>query len=365
MEKEEIKINFSEIPYLSSGEEHRTRTVHSPISIAITFAAVILIGASLTIHAALMVKAIRICKNDGGDILLSAVLPTAVTSNINNEKVDNKSVKKKNSENENPDTPASGNGSVSYINCDLSSKEKNALALMNETSLLPDIVQIAKRKRPLMTLGEISSKYGQDSPAVLIYHTHGTESYCECAESSFRSEDITKNVVAVGTSLTEELEKYGIKAIHLKEMYDIADFNGAYDRSTTAVRAVLGANPSIQFMLDIHRDSVDRNGEYIKCASRVDGNDAAQLMFVVGTDEGGSGHTGWQDNLAVALQLQSAMWNKSDSIMRPVDLKEASFYQDTGPGALIVEFGSCGNSLNEAKASAKLFASVIYGYLKG
>ena len=352
MEKNELKIDFETLTEPAAAPAAKGRRGILPA--AVTFAAAVLIFTSLTVHTLLLVKAAELCRREGGDMLLSLVLSDTVKKQPEREKeeIPRSAGKEEKTEEKKP----------LYINCDLSCNEENAMAVMNETDIVPDLASLFESEKPIPAKDEIYGEYGEGAPLFLIYHTHGTEAYAECADSGYRTTDCSLNVVAVGDVMAKRLENAGMGVVHLREMFDEGDFNTAYDRSTQAVREVLSENPSIQYVLDIHRDSVDRNGEMVKCAFDIGGEEYAQLMFVCGTDAGGSSHESWRENLTVSLQLQSLLWQKSGNLMRPVNLKEASFYQDTRAGALIVEFGASGNSLDEAKRSAKLFADVLTEY---
>ena len=97
----------------------------------------------------------------------------------------------------------------------------------------------------------------------------------------------------------------------------------------------------------------------------VEGVSAAQIMLVVGTDHAGSGHAAWQNNLSVALKLQSAALAFDPDLMRPLNLRSASFNQQYTPGSLIVEVGSAANSLSEAKLAGMIFAEAASRVIEG
>lgn len=86
-------------------------------------------------------------------------------------------------------------------------------------------------------------------------------------------------------------------------------------------------------------------------------------MLVCGTDEGGSGHTEWRDNLSFALTLQAALHTSYSGLMRPINLRTASFYQDLRKGSLLLEVGTSANTLAEAKRSAVLFAAALADHI--
>ncbi|MBP5755494.1 MAG: stage II sporulation protein P, partial [Clostridia bacterium] len=148
-------------------------------------------------------------------------------------------------------------------------------------------------------------------------------------------------------------------AIHDLNMYDEGDFSAAYSKSRAATEEWLKKYPSIRYVLDIHRDSVESGGLAAAAVAEVEGRRAAQIMIVVGTDEKAGRHTGWKTNLANAVKLWKALYAISPSLVRPIYLRSASFNQDISPGALIIEVGSQGNTLEEAQESARLLARAM------
>lgn len=327
------------------------------VSIVIALSCIILCAAGILLHAAAAKELFDSVKGRTKQLLVSTVLPGATASPTQSDSVPGRH----DSDSREKDSSSSDVPTAEYVSADLSTDAEGAVDISNETSYTPDINALSVGARPIAVQSET-----EDSPLVLIYHTHGTEAYAESASSSFRSSDISKNVVAVGTTIAEVLEEAGIHSIHLEEMFDSENWSAAYDTSTVAVREALKKYPSIKYIFDVHRDCIgnDEVG-YIRSAAEYEGMETAQLMFVCGTDQGGSGHTTWQSNLAFALQLQKKLWYKSKNLMRPVDLRCASFYQDTGNGALLAEFGTCANTLNEAKKGAVLFASALADYILG
>jgi len=87
-------------------------------------------------------------------------------------------------------------------------------------------------------------------------------------------------------------------------------------------------------------------------------------MLGVGTDHSGASHPGWQDNLSIALKLNELLREVSDTLMRPINLRGASFNQQYSPGFLLLEAGSCGNTLDEAKRSGIHFADALAKLIK-
>ncbi len=237
---------------------------------------------------------------------------------------------------------------------------KGDILFKNETDYTFDTSSILNSGYPIEPAG--------DEPSVLILHTHATECYTEEGQSRVtdtRSSDPTKNMVAVGAVLAEELTERGIGVIHCTVMHDEASYSEAYIKSKEAVAKYLAEYPEIKYVIDVHRDAISTaDGSMAKPMITKDGQDLAQLMLVVGTDEGGADHPGWKTNLCVALRTQAALIEYDDSLARPVNLRSASFNQQLSPGSLLLEVGSCANTLTEAKASARVFAEIFAELIK-
>lgn len=231
-----------------------------------------------------------------------------------------------------------------------------ALHIINDTSYRVNLSAYSQRTYP------ITAAIG-DEPLVLIVHTHGTESYLPdgvdyyLPNEDFRSEDPSQTVVAVGETIAETLRSMGIPVLHDTTMHDRDDFNNAYTESRAAIRSALAEHPSIRYVLDVHRDSIfDRNDRCEKTLTTIDGKNMAQIMLVVGTDEGGAAHSGWQTNLTVATHLQEQLNRLSPTLARPINLRTAAFNQALTTGSLLLEVGSCGNTIREACDAGRLFA---------
>jgi len=229
------------------------------------------------------------------------------------------------------------------------------LTLTNETPYTPDPLGLAEI-RAIPSLRTLQEQYGSDAPFVLILSTHATESYSSHEADGFRTTDDNANMIHPSAVIADILEAAGIGVIHCRTRFDEEDFTLAYYNASLEIRAQLRDHPSIQYIIDVHRDSVQTaDGTYL--AMETDG--MAQMMFVVGTDHGGSGHTEWEENLGLAARLHNAMEAKQPGVMRPINLRSASFNQQYTRGSLILEIGSCAGSLENAVKSAELFAEIL------
>lgn len=211
-----------------------------------------------------------------------------------------------------------------------------------------------------------------EQPTILILHTHATESYTKQAgenyqeSSRYRTKNPNYNMISIGKTLAHLLEQAGIRVIHDTALHDYPSYNGSYTASRKAAAAYLKKYPSIQLVLDLHRDAAsDGNGGQFDPEVSVDGKTAAQLMLVVGTDENGLKHTQWQKNLALALKLCARLEQNTPGISRGVNLRADRFNQDLAPGMLLVEVGAAGNTHKEAQEAAKYLAQAIIDLANG
>lgn len=192
-------------------------------------------------------------------------------------------------------------------------------------------------------------------PSVLIVHTHTTESYFE----TDRNLDEEKNMIAIGKVIKEELENAGISVIHDVTVHDYPSYNNAYTRSAATVKKKISENPDINIVLDIHRDAVATDdGSKLSLVSDINGEKTAQMMFVVGTDVQLT-HDSWEENLKLALKLQHKANELYPGLMRPINLREQRFNQQLSKGSIIIEVGTNGNTLDEAKRGARLMGDVL------
>ena len=212
-----------------------------------------------------------------------------------------------------------------------------------------------------------------DTPSVLIVHTHTTEAYTQTTGWTYTETDplrTTENahsVVRVGAKVKEILESRGISVLHDTAYNDYPDYNSSYANTRKRTEKHLKDNPTIQVVLDLHRDAVvDAAGNPVhETVTLSNGEKSARLMLVVGTDEGGLNHPNWQKNLSLGLKLQAAAARKTPDLFKSVDLRTERFNQHLSPGALLVEVGSAGNTLPEALTAAEELANHLADVLLG
>lgn len=213
---------------------------------------------------------------------------------------------------------------------------------------------------------ELPFKIDGDEPQVLVMHTHTTECYDgdQMNGETERNTDDTLNVVAVGEEICRILEENGIKTLHDKTYHDYPSYQGSYTRALSTVESQLKANPSIKIVLDVHRDAfIYPDGSKLKVECEQNGVSSSQVMLVVGSDSMGLWHENWRENLKFAAKIQNAANIMYPGLMRPINLRTERFNGHTTNGSLILEVGSNGNTLSQAKEGGKYVARAIAAVL--
>ena len=248
-------------------------------------------------------------------------------------------------------TTSSGANSVSAAN----------IHINNTTSKTLDIGALLNHPLSL-DLGE--------GPQILIMHTHGSEAYTMDGADIYEPSDTARttdpeyNMIRIGEEMKEVFEELGLGVVHDTELYDYPGYSGSYDRSKAGVEAYLAQYPTIRVVLDVHRDAlIAEDGTTYKVTSQVNGETAAQVMMVIGTDDTGLNHPNWTENLSFAVQLQGALNQDYPTLARPITLRTSRFNQQLSLGSILVEVGTNGNTLQEAILGARLFARTAGEFL--
>lgn len=218
-------------------------------------------------------------------------------------------------------------------------------------------------------LGEsLSFSVNKEEPAVLIFHTHTTESYQYIDRNFYsssyaaRSVKNDRNMVRIGEAVKSEIEKQGFKVIHDTTVHD-TKYSGAYGRSRKTVEEYLKKYPSIQIVLDVHRDGIaDYDGTKIKPTAVINGKKVAQVMIISGCQEKENGITGyenWKENLVFALKLQKEMEETFPGLTRPVFFCGRKYNMDMTKASLLLEVGSDSNTIEEAYYSALCIGKAV------
>ncbi len=207
-----------------------------------------------------------------------------------------------------------------------------------------------------------------DNKNILIFHTHSCESYTPSEKyqytqtGNYRTTDKNYSVIRVGTELENYLKQYNINVIHDTSYHDYPSYTGSYTRSLQTVENILKTNQS-DIIIDLHRDAVGSRPDYAPTVKMGD-DYAAQIMFVIGTNEGGLWHPNWQQNLKFAVKVQQKAEEMYPGLFKPIMLTKSRYNQHTGKYANIMEIGSTGNTLDQCLTSMKYLSAVMNEVLK-
>ena len=204
-----------------------------------------------------------------------------------------------------------------------------------------------------------------DGPQILIYHTHSQEAYKDSAAG-----DASTSVVALGEELARLLsEKYGISVMHHLGQYDVVSRNNAYANALPDLQQILKENPSIEVIIDLHRDGVPETTHLV---TQINGKPTAQVMFFNGlsrtTSQGDLAYLenpNIEDNLAFSFQTQLAAAEYYPGFTRRIYLKGYRYNMHLLPKSMLVEVGAQNNTFAEAKNAMEPLADVLALVLKG
>jgi len=236
-----------------------------------------------------------------------------------------------------------------------SAQDAEALSIDDECGLEPDLQALLTEPLDWDLRGE--------GPRVLILHTHTTESYAQTADryeetSPYRTLEPDHNMLALGGLLTDILTEAGIGVIHDTAFHDYPSYNGSYAHAAASTKELLDRYPTIELVLDLHRDAADTPTGQLVTRCSVGGQRSAQLMFVLGTDARLK-HPDWERNLSLALKLQVLLEREDPGICRKLTLSKNRYNQHLGDRALLIEIGAAGNTLDEARIAAQKLGEAI------
>jgi len=189
---------------------------------------------------------------------------------------------------------------------------------------------------------------------VLIYCTHSTESYIPDGGAE-RTEGRPGLILEVARTLGDELVAQGYAVTVSEELHDWPDFTASYNHSRRTVEDFLQLHPDAAAIIDVHRDAFPEGGAV---TTKVNGATAAPVLLIVGTDQR-KPHPHWQDNMVLAGKIQAVAEKDYPGLVRGVRAKAGVYNQDLSTRALLIEFGTDGNSLEQAQTSARSVAKVL------
>ena len=216
---------------------------------------------------------------------------------------------------------------------------------------------------------DMSIKQDSSVPQILIYHTHSQETFSDSREGE--TED---TIVGGGNYLTDILEKnYGYKVIHVTDAFDIMggelDRSKAYDYARSSIEKVLEENPTVEVVIDLHRDGVPDDRHLV---TEINGKQTAQILFYNGlsytVNQGAVSYLPnpyIEDNLAFSFQLEYQAAQYYPQFYRGIYLAGLRYNLHLRPRALLLEAGAQTNTVEEVRNAMEPFADILNRVLKG
>lgn len=201
-------------------------------------------------------------------------------------------------------------------------------------------------------------------PQILIYHSHSQEGFADSVEG-----DVNTTIVGAGKKLSRLLEEeYGFQVLHHTGVYDVPSRDDAYSKALPDIEQVLEDNPSIQVVIDLHRDAV---AEGTKLVKTIDGRDYARFMFFNGICRSTKGPITYlnnpylKENLAFSFQSQMVAESYFPGITRKIYLKAWRYNMHLRPRNMLIELGAQTNTVEEVMNTCEVLAFVINEVLSG
>lgn len=225
------------------------------------------------------------------------------------------------------------------------------------TSIGPEQLNAAEMLSKDMTI-----QNNQKGPKVLIFHTHSQEAFVDSVPG-----DPNTSIVGMGKYLAERLNGLGIETLHHDGVYDLIngklDRSKAYELSEIGVKEILNQYPSIEVVIDLHRDGVNENTHLV---ANVGGKQVAKIMYFNGLSRTkANGNISYlynpyiQDNLAFSFQMQLATEEMYPGLARRIYLKGYRYSLHMMPKSLLIEAGAQTNTVEEMKNSMDLLAEIL------
>lgn len=216
---------------------------------------------------------------------------------------------------------------------------------------------------------DMTMEKNPEQPQILIYHTHSQEGYADSVEG-----DVNTTVIGVGEHLAQILrDDYGYQVLHNTDTFDLVD--GVWDRSLAynyaepVIEQILSDHPSIEVVIDLHRDGVD---ESVHLVTDMNGVPTARIMFFNGLSKTTMNGTldslpnpYIQDNLAFSFQLEYLAKQYYPEFTRCIYLKGYRYNLHVRPKALLLEVGAQTNTVEEAMNAMPPFAFLLNKVLQG
>lgn len=222
---------------------------------------------------------------------------------------------------------------------------------------------------PALVQMDMRMKTDNSQPQILIYHSHSQEEFIDSIPG-----DVSTTIVGVGEYLASLLrDTYGYQVIHVTDTFDIVDGkldrDKAYTYAQERVSAILEENPSVEVVIDLHRDGVPEGKRLV---TNVDGKETAKIMFFNGlsrTKKNGDitylPNPYIRENLAFSLQMMLETKKYYPDLARTIYLRGYRYNLHLRPKTLLVECGAQTNTVQEEMNAMEPLADVLNKVLTG
>lgn len=236
----------------------------------------------------------------------------------------------------------------------------NFFAVDTTTSVSEDLVSLDSLIRKDMTISKDTA-----GPQILIYHTHASEAFADSIPG-----DASTTIVGAGERLATLLrDEYGFNVLHHTGEYDTEKRDYAYTNALPEIEKILEENPSIEVVIDLHRDAMSEEN---KLLIDLNGRPTAKFMFFNGLSR--TKQTGdisylpnpyIEDNLAFSFQAQIAANEYYPGITRKIYLKAYRYNMHVAPKSMLIELGAQNNTVEEIMNACDPLAHVLSLVLAG
>lgn len=243
---------------------------------------------------------------------------------------------------------------------DLGQLKKSCYIVDKKTLMTKDYFDVKK-----FLAADLKIKPNGDFPKVLIFHTHSHEMFADSDTNN-----LYDGIVGAGERLKERLEERGIKCIHNTDRFDVVDgktkIMGAYERMEPVIRKILADNPSVEVVIDLHRDGIDESKRLV---TNIGGKQTAKLMFFNGIcrilqngelkETEGLSNPYIPTNLAFSFAMNAKARELYPNLSRGIYLNAYRYSLHMIPKSTLVEIGAQNNTKEEIFNAVDLLADVI------
>ncbi|MBS6160948.1 MAG: stage II sporulation protein P [Firmicutes bacterium] len=222
---------------------------------------------------------------------------------------------------------------------------------------------------PELVQMDLRMQTGREQPQILIYHSHSQEEFIDSVPG-----DPSTTIIGVGAYLTKLLrESYGYNVLHVTDTFDIVDGkldrNQAYTFAQERISQILEENPSVEVVIDLHRDGVPEGKRLV---TNVNGKETAKIMFFNGlsrTNKNGEitylPNPYIKENLAFSLQMMLESKKYYPDLARTIYLRGYRYNLHLRPKTLLVECGAQTNTVQEEMNAMEPLADILNKVLTG